>query len=1278
MLVPSEGSNDKEEFLGVLRAGLEDIKASSQSMGFNKELLEALRGELEQVRASSELTRNHARADTEEVLEALRLGLDDLRSHLEKRLDNPQSQMFATNEILDALNDGLEGLHKDVMGAVDKPVDMTVSYEILDTLKDGIAGLREDIATLKESKPTKPEEADAPPSNAVVLAEDPDGVVTREMISESLRRDDLEKVEVMLGQMQVKLESIDTTIQNPTQTAEPTAAPAQTAANDLGGIEETLKSLQDVVLQLQERELNITMDGVATKEDTDAIETLLGNLKAKVEEFNLPDPEKMVTRENLDDIELVVRTTSETLETLSQKIAEDGATKADVAVVQVIADDIKQVLEEMKAAKPSEEEEAMKVTKADMDDLATLVCDIKAKVDEMKIPDGDDLPSKADVEQLTGLILEFRESHDKLHQTYEEDIFKTAKNFDERRLEAEGLAESITEVKVVLDEVKDEIKSNLVEGGGLESVKECFKALEENIGVHFGITADVKELMETVSREFERAHGSIEGLLNGQEEKSALTLEKQNEAKDAIITSVMDKIEDRFNTLMTKYDDAQLLADEQAKVMKEKAEEQEKILEATKAMADELKLTIDTLGASITGMNDRYEEATQKWATDYSAAVFGKIDDAVSKLEEQRMEDKTEHSHTRDEIANVERVFNGLQDNITEYHPKFMVMLREIEALVKQHYDHSQKSKETAEEQVRLMNEEARARAEEMAKHFNSLPALLPPPPPAIEAVEKYDDAQVQEKLDKLIGHASEAEKSAAQLERLDEIHKQVMATAAEVTEFVNKQTQLITDGNEAKEREAEEVALLVERKQAQKEQLESDVERLLAEKEAVMRELKEEKERAMAELKEEKERTVLELKEEKESLLAAVAALQAERENLANQKVRLTGEVSSLHTALEIRREELHMMDAKADALERRILNGIMDHSRALMMAKGSSTSPTKLRKRMSTDASNDAKLMPPPSTAANGLSFALKPRPAIRRNAPTQNPANRRILSLSQISGNTPTGAQAYPSAGNAVSNSASLKRSHSVKTNYMRKSSWNGAATIANKENESLKEEDESEGRATPVPPPTEEKELSIEEEAHQDNQSETGTERRHSFASGSYDGSYADGEHEMDGISSYGGGSEYTYDSGSSYMTGSDADRRTSYGSTAARSTLAGGENTINEASEDDHSDESAVEDDDPTEVVSLAPPAESEVAKSEVTGSEGPDSEVTTSEVSADLPTQSEVDAAVEAVKQELMAKDLYVTPSDSGVGTDLPTALIGNESEADYFRRAAEEESTVG
>jgi hypothetical protein len=1349
-LVPT-ADNDKTEMLMAVKAALDDIKDGLSSAGVNEELLEAFRGDFEQLRQSDHLTRQSSRADTEEVLEAVRLGLDDLRSHLEKKLDSPERTMSATGEIIDAMNEGLEGLRGDISKVADRPMDVNVSYEILEALKEGMAALRGDIEMLKGVRQDVYIEEEAPPAgNEVVLAEDPDNAqtVSRELVDE-ISQDELQpqsppqeqqhpadfsKMEMILAQIQDRVEAMDANIQNPVPPSEPVPAVGLVMKEDLVAIEELLKDVQAVVLLMQDRETPPpVLEGFARKEDTDAIETLLANTKAKIEEIVLPDPATVVTKENLDDVELIVRTTSDALDTLAKKFEEDGATKADVTVIQVIADDIKVALDEMKAAK-SDDELNPQATKADIDAVTLLVDDLKVKLDDMKIPDPEELASKAEVEQLTGLLHDFRDSHDQLKDTYEADILKTASNFDVRRAEAEQIVENITGVKTALDEMRDEIKASLIEGGPIESLQVSFKTLEDTIGSN-NVTADVKELMEMVSREFERAHGSIEGLQNDHSEKSTLHLEKHDETKDAIIAGFTESLEDKFNTLMAKYDDAQLLADELARTMKEKSEEQGAMLESTKTMADELRLTIDTLGASIAGMDERFAGATAQWSTD-STTVFGKVDETlakfeeqklatmekleeqkletiakleeqkletiakleeqsqetIAKIEEQKLEDQTEHSHTRDEIKNVEAIFTNLQDNITEYHPKFMVALHQIEALVKAHWDHAQKTKEEADENARAWNEEAKSRSEELQAHFANLPKLLPAPAPAIELVEKYDDAPVQEKLDKLLaiepsatyddgvvhekldkllGHADEAGKAAGNLEKLDEIHAQVKVTAAELSDFVAKQTQFITDGNDAKEREAEELALLIERRTAQKEQLEIDLESLRAEratqkeqlfaeiqemkaeKDRVVQELKEEKERVMAELQEEKDRTMLELKEEKDSLLGVVATLQAERENLANQKVRLTGEVSSLHTALDIRREELHFMDTKADALERRIMNAIMDQSRALIMAKGGSKSPSKLRKHMATNAANEEdKLMPPPSTAANGLSLALKPRPAIRRNAPT-NPAQRRNFSLSQISGNAPTGAQAYPTMNTSSNTSAGLKRSHSVKTtNYARKGSWGGrpSVAIANKENGALPEEDENE--ASPITHSI------IEEDA----QSETGTERRYSIDSRSqYGESYAEGETPgYDGRSSFGGtGSEYTYASGSSYMTGSDVDRRTSYGAHSARS-AAPGEQPIEEGSEYSDYDE----DNEPTATLNAPDVNPSEISTA-------------TADENVELPTQSEIIRAVDAVKEEM--KENYAPPSDSGVGTDLPTAALGNESEidADYFRRAAEEEAST-
>ena len=1308
-LVPA-GDKDQAEILDAIKSSLEEMKTASASASINEELLEAFRGELEQIRQSDGLTRQHGRADTEEVLEAVRLGLDDLRSHLEKKLDGPRDST-SSGEIVDALNDGLEGLRTDITKLNSSPVDMTVSYEILDTLKEGIAALREDVALLKGSTsalPPVPEvelevEVDAVPTgNELVLAEAPsDGpagsreipdepattdktdelkeTTSREIVADSTQRNDVDKMEFILSQIHAKVESMDANMQTPVTAAKADDAPAAAMKDDIISIEAMLKEVQASVLVLQEREASVpVLDGLAKKEDTDAIETLVANTKAKIEELVFPDPATAVTKENLEDVELVVRTTSDALDALAKKFEEEGATKTDVTVVQVIADDIKTALDEMKAAKADDENP--QATKADVDAVSLLVDDLKAKLDDMKIPDPEEIPSKADMEQLTGLIHEFRDSHEKMKDTYEEDILKTAKNFDDRRNEAESLIENITEVKTALDAMKEEVLANFNEGGSIEGLKSSLTTLETTIGAN-NVTADVKELMETLTREFERAHGSIEGLQSGHAEKSTLQLEKHDEIKTAIVADFTEKLEEKFNTLMAKYDDAQLLADEQARVMKEKAEEQEKILETTKTMADELRLTIDTLGATIAGMNERFEEHQTKMGTDSATAFekldgsMEKIDAVVAKFEEQKLEDKSEHSQTRDELKNIETVFTGLQDEITEHNPKFMMALREIEALVKAHYDHAQKSKEEADEHTRAMNDEAKARSLEIQNHFENLPKLLPAPPPE---PEKFDDAHLQEKLDKLLVHADDATKAAGQLERLDEINAQVKATAIEISDFVAKQTQLTLDGNESKEREAEELALLVERRSAQKEQLEADLENLKTEKEAykeqlytelddlkaekdnVLQELKEEKARVMAELKEEKDRAMHELKEEKDSLLAIVASLQAERENLANQKVRLTGEVSSLRTALEIRREELHMMDTKADALERRILDGIMNHSRALMIAKGS-TSPSKLKKRTSVDGTADRSL--PPNAAANAVNLALKPRPAIRRSAPNSS-ADRRIFSLSQISGNAPPAAKTYL-APVAANTSAGLKRAHSVKTSP-RKPDWSGrpSAVVANKENAPLIEEAE--------PEPETQAPASVHD-GDDDAQSDAGTERRYSVASGSnYAASHEEGETPGDDArSQY--GSEYTYDSGS-YMTGSDVDRRTSYGSTVARS-IAPAESTVEGASESESGSEEESEEESETETAKLDGSEVSGVTGSEMTG-------VTASEVS-DLPepTESAIDRAVAAVAQEMKENPKNFAPTDSGLGTEPPTADLELHHalvDADYFRRAAEEESMAG
>ena len=203
---------------------------------------------------------------------------------------------------------------------------------------------------------------------------------------------------------------------------------------------------------------------------------------------------------------------------------------------------------------------------------------------------------------------------------------------------------------------------------------------------------------------------------------------------------------------------------------------------------------------------------------------------------------------------------------------------------------------------------------------------------------------------------------------------------------------------------------------------------------------------------------------------------------------MRLAADVASLETALRLRHEELVTMEARAEGLERRILDGVIDHSRALLISRPYKDTSNMSLKRVPSQASSTLSTIP-----SSGLGMALRSRPPPIRVKAAEVPASgRRILSLNQITRNVPTGAHGASQGSKRAQESGgldSLKRSHSVRTTTslglgtgkLRKSSWaasgrrSGMSSEADdKENETFAEE-------------------SDEEEAG----SETGTERRTSF-------------------------------------------------------------------------------------------------------------------------------------------------------------------------------------
>jgi hypothetical protein len=955
----------KDEILESMHLSLETLRTEVLALVSKGSIssLEAVQTEFDRLRENmaTSIVPAGTSNDKEEIIDALKEGLDGLRADIERPRDSGESILSGTGEILDALHDGLTGLRADVEKIGNTPVDMTVNYEILDTLKAGLNTVREDIDRLRESG--RSERTIAAVTEGAVIA------------TEGLKRNDIEALEVKITQLQIKIDALEVMREQP--------APGSLSRADLAGVEESLRNVHEAVSGMSNRSESSDEDGIK-KEDVIALETLLRNTVAKFDEM---DPEQTVKKDQVDSVEMLVRETREGVIELASHL-EDVSKRDNIDIIESLVKEVAIGLEEMKERAVSESEDVEKVTKTDVEAVEAVCLDLKSTIEQMILTDLPGLAAKDDVKNLGEMVKEFKERIE-LHAV------TNAKSFEERQAETVGVGERLTEIKTFLEEFKDALKEKFDEGAtSVEALGKYLESLGETIGQNANITEDIKALFKTMTAEFERSNDGVVGAKLEADEKFHQTWDKFD-----------TKINEKFNELMTKYDDTQLAAEAKARLGEEKNADMEAALLSTKAVAEELRLIIDTLGTSLTESAERMDEA--------SKTVFNRVEDTFTRVEETHADAKLEHQITREHVFKTLGAIEGVHGHVTEYHPKILESIKDVLLIVGQHYEHSKTSTETIQEKI----------------------AGIPPPSPPLEtpllreapATEKYDDAKVHEKLDKLVDHMHVAGKSFAQLDMLDKIHQQVMQTAAEVSEFVSAQTQRISNDHEDKETAVEAATIALEKRIAQKEHVEA---------------------------------TVVGLREDQDHLKESVSILKAEQEDLAHQKMRLSADVSSLETALRIRREELHAMEARAEGLERRILEGVIDHSRALLISKTNKGRDAMSRKRVPSHATSTTGSFVSHATSRGSSSTQSAVSMAMGGNravvsVPIKNPAgaSRRILSLNQITHNMPTG---------------TFKRSHSVRhpsgAGVLRKSSWGGSMNQKygelNKENLALKESEEEE--------------------------------------------------------------------------------------------------------------------------------------------------------------------------------------------------------------------------
>ncbi|KAI1762780.1 hypothetical protein GGR53DRAFT_500352 [Hypoxylon sp. FL1150] len=984
----ASGAANQEELLSnvvnsfdIFREEVADLvaKVSDGSRDMIREEIESLRDTVN----SSLVPHVPQVSDNRDVLEAIRESIERIRGELLR----PHA---GTTDILDALHEGFSDLRISIEKVGNKPADLTANDEILDALKSGLNDVRVNIDSLRDNSQEKaivtvgpaPSE---PPSD--IPDDVPNDIPSNALIPADLvRHDDIKNLEVLMSQLQVKIDAIETpqplAVAGEGLSKDDLAEMEEMLRNglskeDLNEMEEMLRSMQDSMAGMsggkdKDGEPVVNPEDAATKEDVQAIETILRNTKSRLDDF--VDGEQAVRKDHVDAIEALVLETKDSLGAVAGQL-ETVSRKEDLQSIESLATQITAALGEIKDHAEKSLEDPEKVTKTHVDAVETAVFDVKAIIEQMLQSDVAALASKDDLKSVEDIVKELKENMTMQSEANEKALVQ-------RQTENSSVSERVVEVKVFLEEFQNLVKDRLETGGNaVESLGKVLEGLSETVHQNADVGANLKEMFELVKSEFEQSKAGVVDAKADSDEKLKETTE-----------ALGSKLEEKIGELVTKYDEFQLVLEDRTKASEARDDEMKATMVNSNTIAEELKVLIDTLGSTVTDSLEKMEEA--------SKTVFEKVETLYGKSEDNHADSKNEHQMTRDHVKQAIDAVEGLQGHVGDYHPKILDSIKEVLLVVGQHYEQSKSSESGILQKI----EDAKPE-----------PLVLPPPPEPYDdsivqsKLDKLDnelqsmratmDSEMHSKLDKLVDHTHAADTAYAQLDTLDKVHQQVVKTAADISEFLSSQKQRMQDEHEEHEKALQETTIELERQKAEKEQVEANL-AYLREEELQMRE------------------TIIALREEQESLI--------------RQKIRLNADVSSIETAIHIRREELHAMDARAEGLERRILEGVLDHSRSLLMTKSSFKGREAMsRKRVpgarsSLGPTDDLNAAPKPTKSRAAVNMAVN---GGRASLVTQSPvsAGRRILSLSQINNNVTTGG---------------IKRSQSVRTPAaagLRKSSW-----------------------------------------------------------------------------------------------------------------------------------------------------------------------------------------------------------------------------------------------
>lgn len=1049
----SHGSDfsTREDILDAIR-DLSDDRQSALSSN-SEDIVRLVKEELEHMRVTlaATLLKSGASLDRDEVLETIREGIESSRSAPK---DGNESILSNTSELLDAFQDGVDGIRADIQKLTDRPHDLGGSYEILDSLKAGIEEVRADIQRLQEKQNENPESESSRGQEMIV--HDQNRITT-----------EIEALKVMITQLRIKVESLDNMeshsgptemrmhkddmdelygaihhVEDVVTRSKSTSSPE--IKEDLDGIFTAIRQVDENVSKIRETGApDVTMpENAASKDDTDAIETLLRNVKAQLDEVFSTGPESVAKTGDIVGLEDLLRDIKVSVDESADRVAESSG-KEDFTMIELLLKDVQAQVEDVKAKVDTLDGTDFSSSKEEVEVVQALCIDIKGQIAAMKLPDIEAIPSKDDIVDVRNDLKAFREQ-------LEADNGLTAQAFEARKIEHGGLATKIDDVKGILSDLRDELMTKIE--GSADGIVELNKVLgtqHDDIS-KYATAASLEELSDMIKAELDKHMAQHSNSKAEMEERDATLFSKHDET-GTVLKAIIDE---KFTELITKYDDGQLFNEAKLNALEDRDSIHAEATSSTKAAVDDLKLVMETVGLTMTETCDRVSAD--------SKTVFEAVEESKAKLDDLHTTNASEHGATRDEVAKTLMTVTRLESTVGENQPALLAVIREVLGVVNQHYEHSQQQTESF----------AKA-TEEIKSGVDSIPAAIPPLLPALPAApsspiiapeairqEKYDDSEVHDKLDTLLSHATLAKEMFAGIEnhhqdtrealtsmsKLDEIHQQVMSTAAEIAGMVTAQARLMGEHHASKAAEATEAAIALEKRTAQKEKVEAEI---------------------------------VALGSEKNGLIESMAELRREQEDLRNQTKKLTRDVGKLETALNIRQEEMRDMNARAEMLERRILEGLVNQARTARAPRAPARDPIKSKmtaaerdasmnlRRVASNASTVTRRSSLKSGGTNigtAVGMALKKRAPLGGNpkaitTPRTSAVDRRILSTSHVTGNRGRNAADLSLVLAPVPKSTglvSLKRSHSVKSNPSsyangRKASWNGVPSeLTDKEN------------------------------------------------------------------------------------------------------------------------------------------------------------------------------------------------------------------------------------